>query len=520
MLCAVLRIAVIERQGLWADEFFSLANATGHSLEHPAVRADVSQGDYVEPPGPVPSSQFARYLEHDAAPAGPLRVIRAVRLSDLNPPLYYLTLWGWTRAFGTSDWTLRLLSTVFALGCFPLLWRLALRLDRRAAIPACLLFTIAPSSIYYSTEGRMYSLVWFFVLGLSLLSVELYRRGPGRWRIALWILSGVGGLYTHYFFIFPFSACCAWLLIRPGRLPRKALIGASMLTVMLVLPYYIDFPQSMERWRVTKDWLTWKPVGYTRTSAPFTLAWSLLSGGQDGLWDGGRRANRLALATFAAVLLALIWKLRWRALEGKRMLLWLWLAAAIAGPFAVDLLRNTYVSAVPRYATAGMPAAILLVALGLARLTRTAQVVAILLVVAGWQSGMRAVYRLQSRNAQPIRELARQVAEQPPDLLILHGIPSAVAGFARYLPRDIPTLSWVGQLDVRRAPGDIQSAIAGRHTVMLIDVHSVEAPTDDIDWLRSHSREISEPLPPVALYNTLRVFRFVPREGATFAAGP
>ena len=234
----VLRIGLIDRQGLWADEFFSLAIATGHSLEHAAAGADVSQGDYVEPSGPVPSSQLARYLEHDASPAGPLRVIRAVRLSDLNPPLYYLTLWGWTRAFGTSDWTLRLLSAVLALGCFPLLWMLATRLDGRAAIPACLLFTIAPSSIYYSTEGRMYSLLWFFVLGLSLLSVELYRRGPGRWRIALWILSGVGGLYTHYFFLFPFSACCAWLLIRPGRLPRRHLIGAGMVTVTLILPWY------------------------------------------------------------------------------------------------------------------------------------------------------------------------------------------------------------------------------------------------------------------------------------------
>jgi hypothetical protein len=32
VLCALLRIGLVDRQSLWADEFFSLAMATGHSL--------------------------------------------------------------------------------------------------------------------------------------------------------------------------------------------------------------------------------------------------------------------------------------------------------------------------------------------------------------------------------------------------------------------------------------------------------------------------------------------------------
>jgi len=514
ILCAVLRIAAIDRQGLWADEFFSLAIATGHSLEHAANQADVLQGDYVQPSGSVPSSQFAQYLKHDPSPAGPMRVIRAVRLSDTNPPLYYLILWGWTRALGTGDWALRLLSTVLALGCFPLLWTLAKRFDGHAVIPACLLFTIAPLSIYYSTEGRMYSLVWFFVLGLSLLSVELHERGPELRRIVLWMLSAIGGLYTHYFFVFPFVACSLWLLICPGRLPRKYLIATSLVTVTLILPWYVHLPQSMGSWRITKDWLMWRPDDYTRTAAPFKLAWSLLSNSDSsGLWDGGRRANRLAFAVFVVVVLSLIWKLRWRAFAGKPLLLWLSIAAVIAGPMAMDLLRHTYVSAVPRYAIAGMPAAILLVALGLARLSWKTRLVMIVLVAAIWQTGIRAIYRLPSRDAQPIRELALHVANEHPDLLILHGIPSGITGFARYLPTDIPTLSWVGQLGERRVPRDLESAIAGRHMVVLVDVHSVGAKTDDIDWLRLHAREIGGPPEP-----GVRVFQFVPREGTTFAS--
>jgi hypothetical protein len=52
LLCitaALLRVALAVQPGLWADEIFSLAMATGHSLEHPAADADPSLGDFVEP---------------------------------------------------------------------------------------------------------------------------------------------------------------------------------------------------------------------------------------------------------------------------------------------------------------------------------------------------------------------------------------------------------------------------------------------------------------------------------------
>jgi len=49
-LAAALRLAIVDRQGLWADEAFSLAMATGHSLEHPPSQAKPELGDYIEAP--------------------------------------------------------------------------------------------------------------------------------------------------------------------------------------------------------------------------------------------------------------------------------------------------------------------------------------------------------------------------------------------------------------------------------------------------------------------------------------
>ena len=104
----LLRIALALHPGLWVDEIFSLAMATGHSLEHPAIEANPAFGDYIEPPRAQPPSAFHRYMQHENPPAGLSRVIRAVQRSDTNPPLYYLLLNVWTRAAGTGDAALRL----------------------------------------------------------------------------------------------------------------------------------------------------------------------------------------------------------------------------------------------------------------------------------------------------------------------------------------------------------------------------------------------------------------------------
>ncbi len=78
VIAVALWICVAGRSGLWVDEIFSLAMATGHSLEHPAAAADPTQGDFVEPDHAVPAEEFRRYLEHDNPAASPARVIRAV----------------------------------------------------------------------------------------------------------------------------------------------------------------------------------------------------------------------------------------------------------------------------------------------------------------------------------------------------------------------------------------------------------------------------------------------------------
>ena len=178
VVAGILQFTLARRHSLWADEFFSLAMATGHSLEHRAADAQPQLGDFVEPQTPVPAADFRRYLQHESPPASPARVVRAVLLSDTSPPLYYLLLQVWTLTFGTSDLALRLFSVGFSIASIPLVAVLGCRIaDRRAAIASCVLFAFSPHG-HLLLDGRPHVLASHFpgtCHGISIASVARTR---------------------------------------------------------------------------------------------------------------------------------------------------------------------------------------------------------------------------------------------------------------------------------------------------------------------------------------------------------
>jgi len=101
------------------------------------------------------------------------RMMQAIR-GDVHPPLWYIVEWANVRVFGTSEWAIRLPSAVFGIVGVLLVWQLALALglDKRTAFVAGALAAILPSAIYYSQEGRMYSMLAVFVLGALIAAVK------------------------------------------------------------------------------------------------------------------------------------------------------------------------------------------------------------------------------------------------------------------------------------------------------------------------------------------------------------
>src|SRR5262249_40442384 len=161
--------------------------------------------------------------------------------------LYY-----WTRAFGTGDAALRLFSVWWAVLLVPFLWALGRRLGRRrAAWTASLLYSLSPVAIYYSVAGRMYSLVWFIAPAFLCLTLALWTARVRIWIPMLWVLAGVAGLLTHYFFAFIWVAAVAWLFLRARPRRRSLLTALVVCTCLALLPWYREVPASLAGWRLT-----------------------------------------------------------------------------------------------------------------------------------------------------------------------------------------------------------------------------------------------------------------------------
>jgi Dolichyl-phosphate-mannose-protein mannosyltransferase len=515
-VAALVRLGLTRRHGLWADEVFSLAIATGHSLEHPAATADPALGDFVEPEGPVHAEEFKPFLAHDDPPASPARVVRAVLLSDTNPPLYYLLLHGWTLVFGTSDVALRLFSTSWSLACLPFLVGVARRTGGSGSVlPACLLFALSPLAVYFSAEGRMYSLLWFCVLATAWVSLVWRQRGGSIALWAAWLVASAAGFLTHYFFLFPWIAIVIFLLVRPGTLARKDLIVCIFIVGLAIAPWYTKVPESLDRWRITRDWLKLEPDRFERLEVTRDQVFRFFSGGGDSpeVWTNRGKAETAALALFAVVGAAMALRLRLRMFGSRRLLLWLWFLGAAAGPTIMDLLQGTHTMYYSRYLLAGLPAAYLLAAIGLGCLGRRIGVIVLLLILFVWARQLISIYRKDSRSWQPLREVAEAVSSNasPSDLILVHSIPSGVLGVARYANDSAALASWIGQLGMRRMPQSLHALAAGRTRILFVKVHDVAEPAPEEDWLRANAVVFREMRLAEAT-----VVDFRPRDSETF----
>jgi uncharacterized membrane protein len=394
----------------------------------------------------------------------------------------------WTSATGTSDAALRLFSTLWALACLPLLWFLGHEAgDRKTAWTVCVLFAFSPPALYYSAEGRMYSLVWFLALGLAWFSFSLTRQGPRPHLLLLWIISAAAGLLTHYFFGFVLMACFLWLWIHPGRVSRAYLAGAAVLAGLLVLPWYLQLPESLSRWRVTAGWLDYTLTIKQAFTAPFRLAWSFLSG--HGVWGGSKWAVICAAGLYMLLIVVTLRQGIRRLLSDRRQLLWLWVLASVLGILVFDLLRNTNASLFARYALPGLPAGLLLAATAISRLPPKTYAVFVLLILLVWVPGIRDMFAKPSRPWDPFLEVGLRLTAwaKPDDLIIVHSIPSGVLGVARYTGTSTPIASWVVQLRQRRLPDDMEKLLSGPRRVAIVKIHDMGEPSPAEVWLRDHA---------------------------------
>lgn len=485
-----MQVGLALRHSLWADELFSLAMATGHSLEHPPALAEPERGDYVEAAGAVTGVELRRYTKFATPAAGSRDVLRAVYLSDTSPPLYYLVLNAWSRVFGVGDLSLRMLSIGFSLACVPLIYAIGREMagDRAGKI-AAVLFAIAPLSLYYSAEGRMYSMLWFCVLAVAWATIRLYQGNGDRRAAIVWVAGSAAGLLVHYYFVFPWGASLLFLVVCRGEDRWRRLALRTGVVLLLILPWYWRLPQNLAQWRITQDWVNLEPAGYQRLGALRDILLKLFSGNGHYLWDAHRIAEAGAIAIFAVALGFAAWRFRTKMFSGVTLFVILWFAVACLGPLVADIVRGTYIAAYARYTSTALPAVCLLGAWALANVSPRVALLAVSGIALCWAPSVASIYKSRSRCGQAMRDVVRYVgAQQPEDLVVVHSIPSGAILLARYISEPVSFAVWTGQLNQRTVPESIESLVAGRPRVDFVKLHTVGEPAPEEAWLRANAR--------------------------------
>ncbi|HEU0131502.1 MAG TPA: glycosyltransferase family 39 protein [Mycobacteriales bacterium] len=218
----------------------------------------------------------------------PLRDLPGALRHDGSPPLYYLLLHGWLRAFGTGPVAVRALSAVVAVATVPAAWWFAREVSRsrRVAWVAALLVATSPFAARYGSEARMYALVQLLVALGGTALVRLYRRPSALSFAAVAACSGLLAL-THYWALFLLAAVAGLLaLLRAWRGVLAVAAGA-----VLFAPWLPAFA-----FQLRHTGTPWAPRPQLASIVEALLEWS-------GPGTGGRfLAVLLLLLAFLAVL--------------------------------------------------------------------------------------------------------------------------------------------------------------------------------------------------------------------------
>lgn len=165
-------------------------------------------------------------------------MLRQVKGSESNPPLYYVLAWGWAKAFGTGEIGLRSLSALFGAATIPVAYLIGRELaGRRTGLIAAAIAALNPMLIWYSQEARSYAVLVFFGALSLLFFVRALRTGRGR-DLALWALASALALCSHYFAVFAVAIEAAWLLVALRSRWRLVLpaVGAVVAVGLALLP--------------------------------------------------------------------------------------------------------------------------------------------------------------------------------------------------------------------------------------------------------------------------------------------
>lgn len=397
-----------------------------------------------------------------------------------NGPLYYLLLRPWLQLTGATEFALRYPSALMGTLAVPLGYTLVrqLGLSRRAGLLLSLLLATSPYLVWYSQEGKMYTLLLVVVM-LAVIAHTRALAGEGARWWGVFVLATTLSFYLHILapMMLPVYGAAALIFFSQTRRRWRGWLASMACLTLPYLPLVI-WQASMFRAGVSQG----------HPFYPFKQQFSLLL----ELYSGGliKFAGPTGLVLVVFLLLAGLFLVNPRARAEaytlrRRLLLAAWL---LLPPLAIYLISLRVPVFEDRYVIYITPAFYLLLALGLILIRHHAR------WLAGLCLGLLLAFNLLGiwqQQRQPIkadfRAAAAYLAQQPtrPQAIIIQ-IPYLKRTFDYYYRAEYKFLEglWTnGGKPPAEVDRDMLGLTAGLPEVWL--VVSEEASWDSRQLMRS-----------------------------------
>ncbi len=178
----------------WATRLWrSLSRPTslvvmGSMVVGAAIRSNVPRGLWVDEAISVSEARM---------PYGAM--IHQLAVADVHPPLYFTVLWASVRLIGFGDDAVRVPSIVFGILLIPLVYLLGKEAyDRRTGAVGAVIVSVAPYTVWYSQEARMYALLMVFGVIALWAQLRIFHRG-GWYPWVVYTVASIAMVCTQYF---------------------------------------------------------------------------------------------------------------------------------------------------------------------------------------------------------------------------------------------------------------------------------------------------------------------------------
>lgn len=129
------------------------------------------------------------------------KIITGKAFDNHTPPFYYMLMHFWLK-LGNSEFVLRSFSVIFAVLSIYLIYFLGKMIfSYRIALFSASLTAISPFHVYYSQEGRMYTLLMVLTVAAIIYFIRIIESGRFKDYLLFFLLSVIG-IYTHYYYAF------------------------------------------------------------------------------------------------------------------------------------------------------------------------------------------------------------------------------------------------------------------------------------------------------------------------------